>query len=302
MPNGPVFQVALNFDVIQSIRLLHVLLESHGDVRVYPLDLPKLRKLKEVFGLEISDDVENAPILPGIETDHEETPTTRIGQITRPLLFAHGMVEKCRSFWSADRTIRACFSGRLHRERRLVLQQWVRRQFPDATVDLPSQSAVDRRVRFQNALQKYARRILRGPLRRFQKYVRIPPVERRTTIRDIVFETSDRGWRHPTKAWDASYFQRLANSKFVLCPDGKFVWTYRFFEAVLCGAIPVIQNWCPLYDGFRYHTMEDPVEALDWNRADALHNFNLCRKRLTVSLDRLNAEVCRLHRRASSNP
>jgi len=248
----------------------------------------------------MTGDVENVPILPGLEIDHEGTPTTRIGRIARPLLFAHGMVKKCRSFWLDDRPIRVCFSGRLHRERRRVLRQWVHRRFLDASVELPSQAAVDRRIRLRNTVHDYAERLLRGPLRRLRTYIRVPPVERRTTVRDTVFETSDRGWCHPTKAWDGVYFRRLVNSKFVLCPDGQFVWTYRFFEAALCGAIPIIQNECPLYDGFHYYTMEDPIEALDWNREHVLHNFNLCRDRLTVSHGRLNDEIHRLLREASN--
>jgi hypothetical protein len=36
MDSVPTFQVDLKFDVIQSIRLLHVLLEADGDVQVPP--------------------------------------------------------------------------------------------------------------------------------------------------------------------------------------------------------------------------------------------------------------------------
>jgi hypothetical protein len=118
------------------------------------------------------------------------------------------------------------------------------------------------------------------------------------TYGSIVFVTSDRGWRHPTKAWDPQYFQLLSNSQFVLCPDGRYVWTYRFFEAVLCGAIPIIQNWCPLYDGFRYYTMDDPLDTLKWSRNDALHNFKMCCDRLTIPHERMNKEVDRLLRNA----
>ncbi len=293
MENGLTFQVELNFDLIQSIRLLHALLEGEGDVRVHPWDRTKLTKLEDVFGLSVSGDIENVPVLPGLDIDHER-PETRIGQITRPLIFAHGFADQCRSFWSTDRAVRACFVGRLHQERRYVLRQWLSRQFSDVEKTFPNQEAVDRRVWIRDRVKTYARRVLRGPLRPLLKYVKVPPTERRMTHRNIVFATSDRGWCHPTKAWDASYFRLLADSKYVLCPDGKFVWTYRFFEAMLCGAIPIIQNRCPLYDGFFYYTMDDPLEKLEWRRNEALRNFERCRERLTVPRDRLNAEITRL--------
>lgn len=300
MASGPTFRVDLHFDLIQSLRLLHALLECDGDVRVHPRDYPKLTKLEEVFGLSVSDEIEGVPVLPEVEVDHDGRPMTRLGRITRPLIFAHGMVERCRSLWARDRSVRACFVGRLHRDRRRVLRQWMHRQFPEVEVELPSQAAVDRRVELRKTVRHCARRLLRGPLRSLRRYVGVPPAERRTTCRNVVFVTSDRGWRHPTKAWDASYFQRLANAKYVLCPDGKFVWTYRFFEAALCGAIPIIQNRCDLYDGFRFYTMDDLLDNLEWRFEDARHNFKLCRERCTVSLDRLNTEIHRLLRRSTA--
>lgn len=297
MSDVPSFQVDLNFDFIQSIRLLHAVLECDGDVRVSPRDLPKVKKLSDVFGVQLSKNVEGVPVLPGLDINHEGEPWTRIGKIKRPLIFAHGMVQRCRSLWKEDRSVKACFAGRLHQERRHALRRWLRRQYPRTDVDLPSQAAVDQRVQLRKKVKRYARNIFRGPLRPLRKYVVVPPVERRAEHQNVVFVTSDRGWRHPTKAWDASYFQLLADSKFVLCPDGKFVWTYRFFEAALCGSIPIIQNECALYDGFRTFAMGDPLRELEWDRDDALHNFNLCRERLTVSHSRLNTEVKRLLRR-----
>lgn len=67
---------------------------------------------------------------------------------------------------------------------------------------------------------------------------------------------TNQGRKFPEKAWDQDYYETLLNSKYVLCPDGDYIWTYRFFESVLCGAIPVIQNTCDAYEGFNYLTVE----------------------------------------------
>jgi hypothetical protein len=82
----------------------------------------------------------------------------------------------------------------------------------------------------------------------------------------------------------------------VLCPNGRFVWTYRFFEATLCATIPIVQITCELYEGFRYLTMDDDVEQMIWNEADALHSAALCRERLTVHRGELKDEIRHLLR------
>lgn len=62
-----------------------------------------------------------------------------------------------------------------------------------------------------------------------------------------------RGRCDSTKVYDKIYFDKMAQAKFALCPNGDFTWTYRFFEAILCGAIPIIQHYCELYEGFHFY-------------------------------------------------
>jgi hypothetical protein len=289
------FRLDLTFDLIQSIRLVHALLESSYDVRIPKRHLSKTRNLERVFGIDVKGGGDAIPALPGLEIQHEGLPLVRVGSIERPLIFARGMVDHCRSLWDEERPTRACFAGRLHEDRRRVLRQWMQEQFPEnGAVEMPDQAVVDRRVRLRKRVKGYAKRILRGPLRPLRGYVRVPTVERRTRENGVVFMVSDRGWCHPTKTWDPSYFRLLASSKFVLCPDGRYVWTYRFFEAVMCGAIPIVQNECPLYDGYRYYTMDDALEEMEWTASDARHNQNLCRERMTIPPDQLDAEIGRL--------
>lgn len=92
---------------------------------------------------------------------------------------------------------------------------------------------------------------------------------------------TERGRRFPGKVWDAEYFQSMGRAQFVLCPDGDFVWTYRFFEACLVGAIPVIQNVCSLYDGF--HVARAGATApLKYNAQKARENAQRAMLMLTV--------------------
>lgn len=39
-----------------------------------------------------------------------------------------------------------------------------------------------------------------------------------------------------------SFMNNLGNSKFVMCPQGFGLDTYRYWEAILMGAIPIVQN------------------------------------------------------------
>ena len=38
------------------------------------------------------------------------------------------------------------------------------------------------------------------------------------------------------------YFQTMRQSKFTLCPRGDAPWSFRFYECLMCGTIPVVEN------------------------------------------------------------
>ena len=74
-----------------------------------------------------------------------------------------------------------------------------------------------------------------------------------------------RGRDKVIKVMDDWYFEFIGKAHFVLCPDGDFTWTYRFFEAVMVKAIPIIENECPLYEGYKYYRKgDDYLYRQDW--------------------------------------
>lgn len=96
---------------------------------------------------------------------------------------------------------------------------------------------------------------------------------------DATIIYSDRGRRTNTKALDEWYFKEMAKARFVLCPDGDFVWTYRFFESIIFKAIPIVQNVADVYDGYKFYTENDYcVYRQDWVE----YNFNKAKKELTL--------------------
>ena len=58
---------------------------------------------------------------------------------------------------------------------------------------------------------------------------------------DGIIESSNRGRDINVKfTYDDKYYESLGGTKFALCPIGDCQWSYRFFEAIMCGAIPVL--------------------------------------------------------------
>lgn len=43
------------------------------------------------------------------------------------------------------------------------------------------------------------------------------------------------------------YFQTMSNSKFGLVPRGDSSWTFRIYETLACGLIPIVESWHHLY-------------------------------------------------------
>jgi hypothetical protein len=199
--------------------------------------------------------------------------------VQRPLVFPRAVFEYCRRLWAEERSIRFSFAGLVTKKRSVALKTWIKNSFPGLKVMLPKPK--NRFLRLKDKLLKAV-------------YQQQPSMIHEFKSGDVVFWSSERGREFPIKAWDEQYYEMLANSQFVLCPDGAFTWTYRFFEAAMCGAIPVIENYCSLYKGFRFFSMSDPISKLSWSRETADYNFKLCMERLTIPSDVLNREIALL--------
>ena len=106
---------------------------------------------------------------------------------------------------------------------------------------------------------------------------------------------SDVGKKWPGKAWDPPYVATLAATRFALCPVSYFsdnvFWLYRFFDACAAGALPVVDQVFPLYEGFVYGLMSSPVDSLEWSEEAADANFRRVRDLLTVPHDEIRDAV-----------
>jgi hypothetical protein len=262
------------FALIQQIRLVHALAESAFEIAVGTDEFEKFSILRDRFGLRLSEARPgDLPLEPYVTIDHA-TPSTAIGDLARPLIFPRAIVEHCRRLWPAARVHRYSFAGLLTDSRRALLESWIADR---GAVGAPALAA-------RTGLGDFLRR----------QVIRWRGADRQRRIGDVTLWSSERGRRFPTKAWDEAYFQMLADSEAVLCPSGDYVWSYRFFEACLCGALPLVQEASPLYDGFRYRLMAEVRDTRPWSAEDAEHNYRVCVERIVVPVEALDRELARL--------
>jgi hypothetical protein len=267
------WRLDFSFALIQQIRLVHAVAESGFEVGVRADELAKFSILRDRFGLRLTAARPDDLLLDPFVTIDHQTPSTAIGDLVRPLIFPRAIVAHCRTLWPEVRAHRYSFAGLLTDSRRALLERWIHEQ----TAGAPPLAG-------RTSLGSFIRRQL----------IRWRGADRQRRIGDVTLWSSERGRRFPTKAWDEDYFRMLADSEHVLCPTGDYVWSYRFFEACLCGALPIVEEASPLYDGFRYRLMSDPRGDEPWSASDAEHNYRVCSERIAVSTAALDGELARL--------
>ena len=94
-------------------------------------------------------------------------------------------------------------------------------------------------------------------------------------------EKVDTGRKSINRFWDETYLTATGKAEFVLCPDGGWPWSYRFYEAVLCGAIPIVQTECDIYQGYNYFKWNEQ-DKLQYDLTRAIENFERARLELTI--------------------
>lgn len=264
----------LRYGLLQNIRFVHALMESDYGIYIPKEESEKFILLKKFFKVDFVDECDDFMILQDIVYDHA-VPTTSIGFIKRPLIFPHAMFHYCRSLWRVRRPIKFLFVGLQTSKRKVVLFDWLDR------------------YKFDMVLQN-TNPILKIYNDIFGFFQRKDVVQYKTSMGKIVFIFSDRGRVFPIKTFDKDYFAALSSSQFALCPNGDFVWSYRFFEAIMCGVIPIVEEICEAYDGFRFKRMDENPRDFIYSIEDAEYNFSLCRERLTVPIGTLNEQISRI--------
>lgn len=100
--------------------------------------------------------------------------------------------------------------------------------------------------------------------------------------KELIIDSNKNGRTFPIKSFDEDYFISLSKYKFSFCPDGDFTWSYRFFESIMCGSIPIIENNCLLFEDFYYYKLSDDLNNITYNDEWCIHNLKVLKDKFTL--------------------
>ncbi|WP_034922737.1 exostosin family protein [Gillisia sp. CAL575] len=268
--------ITLNSDLrlLQEIRLIQALSESAFKVSVKESDLYKLSPIINKFNICFVTNQDIALDFKKITSIDHSIPISSIGNINRNLIFPHNICTHLKDNWNTKRKLQFSFSGFVSVERKKEIFKWI---------DLN---------RNRNLFILINRILLMRFLSLGMWRIKNLIGSSKSLLVEINF--SSKGRKFPGKTWDRQYYNTLLNSEFVLCPSGDYIWTYRFFESILAGAIPVIEAECDAYKGFRYRFMHEDIKDFVWTKEDADYNYELCLSKITIPLAILNEELNKL--------
>lgn len=87
-----------------------------------------------------------------------------------------------------------------------------------------------------------------------------------------IIEQSGRG-RDKKYTIDKNYYNILSKSKFTITPTGDCPWSYRFFEAIMCLSIPILENNSNDIHMKDYFCLFDKDEHI-YDEGKAIQNYN----------------------------
>lgn len=88
-----------------------------------------------------------------------------------------------------------------------------------------------------------------------------------------IIKKSNNGRTNKKYDIDIDYYKIICKSKFTLTPTGACPWSYRFFEAIMCLSIPILENNSnDIYakDYFYYFDNDKHI----YNKEKAIENYN----------------------------
>ena len=86
--------------------------------------------------------------------------------------------------------------------------------------------------------------------------------------------------------FDAQYYQVMCQSRFALCPAGDRPWSMRFYEALMCKSIPILERrWHhrTLREALRGYKAYTPRDEFEYRPDWVEHNYELFLRHHTLS-------------------
>lgn len=224
-------EIYINKDInlLQEVRVLHSLCDNGVTLFCDQTQYNKLKPLVDKFKCDIRvGNSTSSTNLTNLLQIHHNTPITKIGDVTKPLIFPKTLIEFCQKD-NLEKMGKIYFRGLI----------------------------TDKRKESISKLQS-------------------------TNLLETIIDSSMKGRQFPIKTFDEDYFNDMKKYKFIFCPDGDFVWSYRFFESVMCGGIPIVENDSPLYSGFKYYVLNQGITSIDYNEEWVDHNLTHLKNNFTL--------------------
>ena len=211
---------------VQECRLFAALLESGWSLVTNSEQATAIRNIQPYFPVSISSDIPSETRTISIHIDHP-APQTSFGEVTKKLIFPTWLGEIGAG---VQRDIPLSYSGFPTRERVAKLVAMHQVVLPQAA----------------NISEISALSALRFGLQSFY-------------FRKTNYQWSKKGRDISGKIFDPDYWEILHRSHAVYCPAGDFGWTYRFYESMLAGALPVLDAPAEFGQGYHYHPSNKPL-------------------------------------------
>ena len=254
-----------NVTKIQELRAIQALSDLNIEINIVRNEEYKFSLLRDRFNMSFNTlngeqdliDYKNLILI-----DHSK-PRTSILSISKPLIYSRKIPLYLKEQWTKKRPYQFSFSGLITSQRKTILENWINNKSSEK-IEIKEET------------------ISRKIIRKINNYVSLGNILIKQ-YGNLYLWSSEKGRVFPIKTWDKEYYGFLLKSKFVLCPSGDFIWTYRFFEAIMCGAIPVVEESCESYHGFKFYMMSDKNDEIKYDKGMVDYNFELLLERLTIS-------------------
>ena len=235
---------------VQEIRLFAALIEAGWNLKV---NNDQFSALKLITDLKKGSIAEKKEIKIDIKVDHS-LPSTSVGDISSELIFPEWFF---KNFESKKEDI-IIFEGLIteHRIKYIV-----------RLLDI--------------GLMRYGLALLIYKISKNYGRVLISKLLSRNKVK---VRFSCNGRKKQFKLYDSKYFYNLSENKYVICPPGDFIWTYRLFETVMSKSIPVINHSDNYVKKYGLITKNfDEIKNLDDKEYKKIveHNFKLIKENIS---------------------
>lgn len=97
----------------------------------------------------------------------------------------------------------------------------------------------------------------------------------------VFISFTDRGRQNQFKYLDEEYYTEISKYKYIFCPKGDFKWTYRFFEAIQVGSLPISKYDIEIYSYFYYlKNFKTPVLSTE---DEMLKNLSVFKSKFNIN-------------------